>query len=110
VLPPQQQDSLLFPAAHGLGGPSQVVIILTVSVLCLLQHGTWQIFRGDSTSSSALVAEIKPSLMAIGGKKIKVTLAGKEEPEFVIQVRATKCCCSAVQCTLEGLWSLPAML
>ena len=54
----------------------------------LLQHGTWQIFRGDSTSSSALVAEIKPSLMSIGGKKIKVSLAGRDEPEFVIQVRA----------------------
>jgi hypothetical protein len=53
-----------------------------------LQHGTWQIFRGDSTSSSALVAEIKPSLMSIGGKKIKVSLAGREETEFVIQVRA----------------------
>lgn len=52
----------------------------------MLQHGTWQIFKGDSTSSAALVAEIKPSLVSVGGKKIRVTLNGKEEPEFVIEV------------------------
>ena len=62
-----------------------------------LQHGTWQVFRGDSTSSSALVAEIKPSLMSIGGKKIKVCLAGRDEPESVIQVHAVfEFCCSSV--------------
>jgi hypothetical protein len=61
---------------------------LTGSFVVVPQHGTWQVFRGDSTSSSALVAEIKPSLMSIGGKKIKVCLAGRDEPEFVIQVRA----------------------
>lgn len=60
----------------------------------MLQHGTWEIFRGDTTNSAALVAEIKPSLMAIGGKKIKVTLAGKQEPELMIQVCASLGCCT----------------
>ncbi len=41
----------------------------------MLQHGTWQVFRGDSTSKSALIAEVTPSLVSLGGKTIRVCTA-----------------------------------
>lgn len=63
-----------------LGQPMATLHKKTVSL-----HGTWQIFRGDSTSSNDLVAEVTPSLMSLGGKTIRVTLKGQEDPVFVVK-------------------------
>jgi uncharacterized protein YxjI len=63
-----------------LGSPIASLHKKTISM-----HGTWQVFRGDSTSKSALVAEITPSLVNLGGKTIKVTLEGQDNPAFIVK-------------------------
>mmetsp|Transcript_12007 Transcript_12007/g.36061 ORF Transcript_12007/g.36061 Transcript_12007/m.36061 type:complete len:222 (-) Transcript_12007:395-1060(-) len=59
--------------------------IATLHKKTLSMHGTWQIFKGESLDKSALVADIKPGLVDILGKTIKVYLNGSEEPAFIIK-------------------------
>ena len=51
-----------------------------------VQHGTWNVYRGKSTSSSDLVAYIEPSLSAILGKTIRIIRAGEKEPFLTMKV------------------------
>lgn len=53
--------------------------------MCGVQHGTWNVYRGDSTNSGDLVATIEPKLVNILGKTVRITRAGESEPFLTIK-------------------------
>lgn len=50
-----------------------------------LQHGTWNVYKGDSTSSGDLVASIEPKLIAVMGKTLRIMRAGESEPFLTVK-------------------------
>lgn len=59
--------------------------IATLHKKTISMHGTWQIFRGESLDKSAHIADIKPGLVDVMGKTIKVYMNRSEEPVFIIK-------------------------
>lgn len=59
--------------------------IATLHKKSISLHGTWEVYHGESLDKKDLIAEIKPDLVSMLGKTIKVFFKGSDEPVFVIK-------------------------